>query len=111
MSLPEFNEKGDLPPGVYRVSMGDVLARFGIGSRMRKRAAATLQQIVQLSESTHQLDRLVLFGSFVTAKPDPNDIDVILVMNDRFQLEKCSPVAAVLFDHARAQVELGASVF
>ena len=41
----------------------------------------------------------------------PNDVDVILVMQDDFRLATCLAESLVLFDHSRADAELGASVF
>ena len=41
----------------------------------------------------------------------PNDVDVVLVMRNSFRSEDCPPESSVLFDHARADDELGASVF
>jgi hypothetical protein len=62
------------------------------------------------SETGH-LDRFVVFGSYVTDVDEPNDVDVILVMRNDFRSEDCSPEVSALFDHARANDELGASVF
>lgn len=111
MSPPEFNADGDLPPGVHRATIDEVLQRFGSGTAAREHAARSLTRIVQLAKTTGHLDRTIVFGSFVTTKPSPNDVDVILVMDDDFRLEKCNSMAASLFDHARAQQEFGASVF
>jgi hypothetical protein len=52
-----------------------------------------------------------VFGSFVTAKPEPNDVDVFMVMDDHFDVTKVAQPTAVLFDHPSAQSILGASVF
>jgi hypothetical protein len=57
------------------------------------------------------MQRFILFGSYITTKPDPNDVDVILVMEDTFRLETCPPATQGLFDHAVAQVRYGASIF
>jgi hypothetical protein len=57
------------------------------------------------------LDRLVVFGSYVTDKAQPNDIDVVLVMRDDFRPGAAAPDALTLFDHNRADTELGASIF
>lgn len=54
---------------------------------------------------------MIVFGSFVTSKLEPNDVDVILVMRDEFRVESCPQQAKLLFDHATAEDELGASVF
>jgi hypothetical protein len=47
----------------------------------------------------------------VTAKPDPNDVDVVLVMDDTCRPEDCPIEARGLFDHAVAQARYGASIF
>lgn len=111
MPLPPFNEEGDLPVGIHRVNFDEVVQRFGRGSAKRIEVTRRLRKIIELAKSTGQLDRLVVFGSFVTAKADPQDVDVILVMQDAFKVTDVDPVAAVLFDHQRADAELGASVF
>ena len=70
-----------------------------------------LLHIYGLVKSTGYLQHFILFGSFITAKPDPNDVDVILVMKDAFSLADCPLEARGLFDHALAQVRYGASIF
>ena len=57
------------------------------------------------------LARFVIFGSFVTAKPDPNDIDIFMVMDDGFDVGSLERETAFLFDHPAAQSYFGASVF
>ena len=47
----------------------------------------------------------------MTAEPNPNDIDVVLVMDDGFRLEECPIESRGLFDHALAQARYGASIF
>jgi hypothetical protein len=95
MALPAFNEEGDLPPGVHRATLRDVLDRFGHGSVQRCAVAARLSRLHQLAVSTGNLARFVVFGSFVTAKTDPNDVDVILLMEDSFDLVAMSGEAAL----------------
>ncbi|HUT11111.1 MAG TPA: hypothetical protein VMY42_11485 [Thermoguttaceae bacterium] len=53
----------------------------------------------------------MVFGSFITDKPEPNDIDVFLVMGDAFNADELQGEAALLFDHAAADSHFGASVF
>ena len=111
MPLPEFNEFGDLPEGNHPASLVDVVARFGSGTAQRVAVTLRLQKIYRLAVATGYLDRLILFGSYVSDVNDPNDIDVILVMRNDFRPEGCSVESSVLFDHARANDELGASIF
>jgi hypothetical protein len=111
MPLPEFNENGDLPPGVYRVSIDEVIGRFSGSTSARVRCTWTLSHIYNLAVRTGHLCRVVVFGSYVTAKPDPNDVDVILVMDDSFSQADLPVETRDLFDHSVAQARYGASIF
>ncbi|MFL6207725.1 MAG: DUF6932 family protein [Pyrinomonadaceae bacterium] len=55
--------------------------------------------------------RFVIFGSFVTAKPDPNDVDIFLLMDDSFVPQQVSGEAEIIFSHLATQEYEGASVF
>ena len=111
MPLPAFNQDGDLPEGVHLASFAEVVARFGGGSEQRREVMARLDRIRQLASTTGLLDRLIVFGSFITAKTEPNDVDVVLVMKDDFDPLGCPAECQPLFDHRRAAGELGASCF
>jgi hypothetical protein len=73
--------------------------------------AERLNRIYRLVTSTGQLARFVVFGSFVTAKVDPNDVDVVLLMEDSFDLASLTGSSALVFQHMEADAHLGASVF
>jgi hypothetical protein len=111
MALPPFTEEGDLPPGVHRATLREVLERFGQGSVQRRAVADRLKRVYQLVTSTGQLARFVAFGSFVTAKEDPNDVDIVLLMEDAFDLASVTGEAALPFQHMEAEAHFGASVF
>ena len=111
MPLPELDRYGDLPVGVHRASLDEVIARFGYGTSQRRLVTTLLLRVLKLAEGTGKLERFVIFGSYVTAKPNPNDVDIILIMRDDFLQQECSVEAEPPFDHLRAQREFGASVF
>ncbi len=111
MPLPAYNNDGDLPPGVHVAGLSDVLERFGHGSAQRCAVAERLTRVYQLAVSTGHLARFVMFGSFVTAKSDPNDIDIVLLMEDTFDLATVTGEAAIVFQHMEADAHFGASVF
>jgi hypothetical protein len=111
MSLPAFNSEGDLPPGVYPATLRETLDHFGRGSVQRAVVASRLERIYGLAVSTGHLARFVVFGSFVTTKLSPNDVDVILLMDDAFDLSSVSGDAALLFQHLEAETRFGASIF
>ncbi len=111
MPIPEFLANGDLPPGVYRTTLNECLTRFGVPTVQRQNVSARFVRVYELATGTGKLDRFIIFGSYVTAKPDPNDVDIILVMRDDFREQDYSGEILPLLDHERAQRELGASVF
>ena len=111
MGLPRFNSDGDLPAGVYQASLQEVVDRFGHRTRQRQIVTTRLTRIYELARRTGKLERFIIFGSYVTAKREPNAVDVLLVMNKEFLYPQCGEDTAPLFDHIRAQTEFGASVF
>jgi hypothetical protein len=111
MALPEFNQLGDLPVGVHSATLDEVITRFGRGTPQRQLVTGKLRRIHQLAQSTGKVLRFVIFGSYITAKPAPNDVDIILVMHDDFCEDDYAPDVLPVFNHMRAHAELGASVF
>ena len=111
MALPEFNEAGDLPLGVHQATLDEVMGRFGAAQGQRSLCTRRLLHVYTLAQRIGHVHRFIIFGSYVTAKPDPNDVDVVLVMDDAFRLEDCPIEARGLFDHAVAQARYGASIF
>jgi hypothetical protein len=70
-----------------------------------------LERVYNVAWATGHLARCVVFGSFVTARPLPNDVDVFLLMEDTFDMAQLIGEARLLFEHAAAQTRFGASVF
>lgn len=108
---PAFDDNGDLPLGVHQANISDVLQHFGTSNLQRQIVARRLGRVYGLAQGTGQLARFVVFGSFVTAKPEPNDVDVFMLMEDTFEVSRVTGEAAVVFDHTAAQSAEGASVF
>ncbi|HXU38460.1 MAG TPA: hypothetical protein VN937_19040 [Blastocatellia bacterium] len=107
----EFDSSGDLPIGVHQATLAEVLEHFGRGTARRRLVAQRLERIYKLAVSTGLLARFVVFGSFVTAKPDPGDVDIFMLMDDSFELSEVRGEAAFIFDHLTAHNLEGASVF
>jgi predicted nucleotidyltransferase len=55
---------------------------------------AELTKIFNAALSTGHLARFIVFGSFVTAKEKPNDIDIFLMMDDEFETTHKKRMAA-----------------
>lgn len=110
MALPGFDSNGDLPAGLHAANLSEMAERFGQGP-MRQERMNLLKDIHQKVIATGKALRFVVFGSFVTAKAEPRDLDVVLVMKDDFSLAACDEETRILFDHQRAEAEIGASMF
>ena len=108
--LPPFNERGDLPPGIHQADWDEVEARFS-GGFARRPLFRTLRHVHALAAKTCHLERFLVFGSFVTDKDAPGDVDVVLVMAEAFRLEEAPRESRTLFSHADADARFGASVF
>jgi Family of unknown function (DUF6932) len=111
MEWPNFNDNGDLPVGVQKATLNEVVNYFGVGSLQRRVVAQRLMRIYDLASGTGHPAHFIIFGSFVTAKPDPNDVDIFLLMEDSFVPREVSGEAAIVFDHLAAQEYEGAGVF
>lgn len=111
MSLPAFDNRGDLPVGVHPATLAEVITRFGHGTPQRELITSKLIYIYELAQRTGKLERFIIFGSYVTMKLEPNDIDIVLIMRDDFREENYTEDVLPVFNHQRAQDELGASVF
>jgi hypothetical protein len=82
---PLLNAAGDLPTGIHGATLAQVTERFGQGSPRRVTLGRRLQHVYQLVQQTGCVARFILFGSFITAKPEPNDVDIFLLMVDAFR--------------------------
>ena len=68
-------------------------------------------RVYRLAQTSGHLARFVIFGSFVTNRIEPNDVDIFVLMTDAFDASHLAGEALLLFDHAAAQAHFGASLF
>ncbi|MDE0317423.1 MAG: hypothetical protein OXM61_21305 [Candidatus Poribacteria bacterium] len=111
MTLPNLNLAGELPEGIHTATIDEVIAQFGSGTPQRMTVTQRLQRIYQLAKSTDHLERILIFGSYITAKPEPNDIDVVIIFDDDFDMAVCSEEVKNILNHQQAAEEFGASIF
>ena len=111
MPLPNLNHDGELPEGIHKATIEEVIAQFGSGTEQRIIVTERLQRIYQLAKDTGHLQQLLIFGSYITAKPEPNDIDVVIILDDDFDMAACGEEVKKLLNHQQAATEFGASIF
>lgn len=86
MTIPAFRDDGYLPEGVHSASESEVTFRFGASSSRRRRLALRLRRWIELARQVNAL-RLLVDGSFVTAKVEPNDVDALVLLPLDFELQ------------------------
>ncbi len=67
--------------------------------------------LLDLAAANGKLSRAFIWGSFVTAKPAPKDLDILLIMDEDFEVEAIAAPAQAVFDSVRANLLFEADVF
>jgi len=76
--IPDFNEHGYLPAGVHPASLDEIEDRFGRQSEIRQVQMESLRWLTELAKKAG-VQRLIINGSFVTERLEPNDVDCVLL--------------------------------
>ena len=74
--IPNFDPSGNLPVGIYQATLEEIRHRFGQTSHQRGTLTNQLQRVIDLARSTGHLRQVFIWGSYVTNKIIPNDIDL-----------------------------------
>ena len=109
--LPDLTNDGELPPGVHLATWLEFESRFGRSSPRRLWLSGRFRTILELPTTGGRLRRVFLWGSFVTAKPAPRDLDILLIMSDDFEVGQMSVPAQAVFDSTRAKLLFESDVF
>ncbi|MBZ0119757.1 MAG: hypothetical protein IT378_14350 [Sandaracinaceae bacterium] len=88
MPIPDLDADGLLPQGLHDCTLDELDARFGRfgGSDMRPRLAAALRAYLEELKDAEVADHVVVDGSFVTAKDEPGDVDLIVALRPDLDL-------------------------
>ena len=73
MTIPPFQEGGNLPPGIHEATWEEIAARFGSSAWRRELLAGLREALENLREAG--CARAYIDGSFVGAKETPGDFD------------------------------------
>lgn len=93
MAIPEFNDDGFLPPGIFPCNLEEIEANFGRfkGTDRRSNLTEKLKEYVNELKSAKIAKSLIIDGSYITAIDQPNDIDILLILKDDVDLTKTFP--------------------
>jgi hypothetical protein len=83
-TIPKFRTDGYLPEGLYVAIEAEVIFRFGSLTPRRRRLALRLRRWMELARLVGGR-RLLIDGSFITAKAEPQDIDAVILLPPDFQ--------------------------
>jgi predicted nucleotidyltransferase len=109
--LPDFTSEGDLPVGVHVSGWKEFALRFGASTARRLWLIGRLQAVLSLAASTGKVRRIFVWGSFVTAKASPKDVDILLIMDEDFETQDVPSAAQEVFDSVRARLLYESDVF
>jgi hypothetical protein len=109
--LPELTDPGELPPGVHLAGWHEFQSRFGGSSPRRAWLSSRLWVLLELAANNGKLRRVFIWGSFVTAKPSPKDLDILLIMAEDFEVDGIAAPAQAVFDSTRAKLLFESDVF
>jgi hypothetical protein len=81
--IPDCSDDGYLPEGIHPATLDEIAGRFGRESELRQAQMESLRWLVELAWRAGVL-RIVVNGSFVTDKLEPNDVDCVLLIGPEF---------------------------
>ena len=81
MPVPSFTEEGVLPEGVHDCTLEELQQTLG-GTNQRRRLIGQLRDYAQRLHGAWGGVRVIIDGSFITSKEAPNDVDVVVLINE-----------------------------
>ncbi len=80
MALPQLRVDGSLPPGEHRIhAVSDVFVAFPATTHKRQELNTALNYFVDVVKRRSLGVLVVIDGSYITGKAEPEDIDVALL--------------------------------
>jgi hypothetical protein len=102
VTIPPFEEGGNLPPGIHDATWEEIVNRFGSTARREELLTGLQDALASLRDAGCR--RAYLDGSFVTAKAEPGDFDACWEVAG-VDADRLDPVLLTFADGRRAQKE------
>ena len=87
--IPPFDNEGYLPAGIHSATLQEIRTRFGMEPELRRVQMESLSWLVELAQRAG-VQRIVVNGSFVTDKLEPNDVDCVLLVGPGFPRDEAA---------------------
>ncbi len=102
MGIPRLGSQGILPEGIHRATLAEVRQAFGGGTARRAELMLALEEAVDRARKAG-VRRILINGSFVTAKKEPRDVDLVFHVSESFgaRLKRGDPHARWIADRVR----------
>jgi hypothetical protein len=107
MPIPNYTTEGLLPPGIYAATLKQIGTRYGEGSEARRRLSVLLREVVEAAKSYPSMKRILLWGSFITRKDEPNDLDYSVIVSVDHRLTEVAPAHRRFFVPSEARRRYG----
>jgi hypothetical protein len=78
--IPNFDENGNLPPGIHAATLDEIEDRFCKETEVRRVQMQSLRWLVEMALRAGA-QKIVVNGSFVTDVFEPNDVDCALLLD------------------------------
>ena len=79
--IPRFDSNGNLPKGVHRAKLEDIIKRFGgAGYGVRLTRTTSLKNFVDTASP--YIQAIYIDGSYITTKLAPGDVDLAVIVRD-----------------------------
>lgn len=110
--IPPFDDHGRLPDGLHDASISEIRQALGFTTR-REALIDGLERYLADWDSFRLLESVVIDGSFVTDKPEPGDIDLLVVPHGGALIDPRlgRVVMRLCFDRRGTKREFGCEAF
>jgi hypothetical protein len=111
--IPPFDPEGDIPPGRYQTTWSEFQERFCVfmSSDRRLQLCRRIDQMIEEARAAQIVERIIFGGSFVSARPAPNDFDCIVVLHTGTRYEMLQPFQRWVADTREASRRYRGDIF
>jgi hypothetical protein len=104
MGIPKLRKDGALPEGIHQATAAQVRDAFGRETARRAELMMALEEALGRARRAGAM-RVLINGSFVTAKKEPGDVDMVLQVGDDFadRLKRRLPDAIWVMERVREE--------